>query len=138
MSSPREYGSRPLVYIAAPYSHPDPVANTNAAIALASELIDEGLVTPLVPHLTLLWHAVRPRPLEFWYAYDVALLQRCDGVFRMPGESSGADMEVEFASMHGIRVFTERGDLAEWARSQREATENAPLPVEGAALEGQS
>jgi nucleoside 2-deoxyribosyltransferase len=118
MSSPSTYIDRPLVYIAGPYSHPDPVANTHAVIALASELIDEGLVTPFVPHLTLLWHLVRPRPLEFWYAYDVAFLQRCDALFRMPGDSSGADREVEFASTRDIPVFTNRDELAAWALSR--------------------
>ena len=109
------YEDRPLVYIAGPYTHPDPVANTNAVIAVASELIDEGLVTPLVPHLTLLWHLVAPRPLDFWYAYDVALLRRCDALFRIEGVSSGADMEVEFAATHRIPVFTGRDELNAWA-----------------------
>src|SRR5947207_11029921 len=118
MLAARAYGDRPLVHIAGPYTQPDPGANTHAVIALASELIDEGLVTPFVPHLTLLWHAVRPRPLDFWYAYDVALLQRCDALFRIPGESSGADMEVEFALKNGISVFTERGDLTAWASAR--------------------
>jgi nucleoside 2-deoxyribosyltransferase len=109
------YEERPLVYIAGPYTLPDPVANTNGVIELASELIDEGLVTPLIPHLTLLWHLVSPRPLDFWYAYDVALLRRCDALFRIEGASSGADMEVDFAGAHGIPVFTNRDDLTAWA-----------------------
>jgi nucleoside 2-deoxyribosyltransferase len=115
---PTRYEDRPLVYIAGPYSRPDPVANTNAVIALASELVDEGLVTPLVPHLTMLWHAVSPRPLDFWYAYDVALLRRCDALFRIEGESTGADMEVDFAKAHGIPVFTRLDELREWAVAQ--------------------
>jgi nucleoside 2-deoxyribosyltransferase len=115
MSADEKYVDRPLVYLAGPYSHPDPVANTNAVVALATELIDEGFVTPVVPHLTLLWHAIRPRPLDFWYAYDVALLRRCDALFRIPGESSGADMEVAFAESHGILVFHDRATLSEWA-----------------------
>ena len=115
MSTDETYVERPLVYLAGPYSHPDPVANTNAVVALASELIDEGFVTPVVPHLTLLWHAISPRPLEFWYAYDVALLRRCDAMLRIPGASSGADMEVTFAEAHGIPVFYNRDELAAWA-----------------------
>src|SRR4051794_28243832 len=101
------YDARPLVYVAGPYSHDDPVLNTNRVISFASELVDEGLVTPVVPHLTLLWHIVRPRPLEFWYAYDVALLRRCDALFRLSGASTGADMEVEYANEHGLPVFTD-------------------------------
>src|SRR4051812_42814019 len=93
------YEDRPLVYIAGPYTNPDPVANTHGVIRLASEMIDEGLVTPVIPHLTLLWHLVSPRPLDFWYAYDVALLRRCDALFRVEGASSGADMEVDFADV---------------------------------------
>jgi hypothetical protein len=116
--SPIAYQDRPLVYVAGPYTKPDPVENTNAVIALASELIDEGLVTPVVPHLTLLWHLVRPRPLDFWYAYDVAILKRCDAVFRMAGESRGADMEVEFAEDHGLPVLTDRDALRKWAETR--------------------
>jgi nucleoside 2-deoxyribosyltransferase len=118
IQSPR-YEDRPLVYIAGPYTVPEPVANTSAVIALASDLIDEGLVTPLVPHLTMLWHLVSPRPLEFWYAYDVALLRRCDALFRIEGASSGADMEVAFAAEHSIPVFTRREDLRAWALAQQ-------------------
>jgi len=87
-------------------------------IAFASELIDEGLVTPFVPHLTLFWHAVRPRPLEFWYAYDVALLRRCDALYRLPGASTGADAEVVYAEALGIPVITDRDALREWALAQ--------------------
>lgn len=119
IATANRYEDRPLVYIAGPYTHPDPVANTHAVIALATELVDEGLVTPLVPHLTLLWHIVAPRPLEFWYAYDVALLRRCDALFRLDGSSSGADMEVEFATTHEIPVFTKREDLTAWATELR-------------------
>jgi nucleoside 2-deoxyribosyltransferase len=115
MPAPERYEDRPLVYIAGPYTHPDPVANTNIAISLASELIDEGLVTPVVPHLTLLWHLVEPRPLEFWYEYDVAVLRRCDALFRIEGASSGADMEIDFAIAHDIPVFTSRDELNVWA-----------------------
>lgn len=115
MTPSATYEERPLVYLAGPYSVPDPVANTNAVIAVASELIDEGLVTPFVPHLTMLWHAVAPRPLDFWYAYDIAMLRRCDAVFRLPGASAGADRETEFAVAEEIPVFTDRAQLRTWA-----------------------
>jgi nucleoside 2-deoxyribosyltransferase len=119
------YKDRPLVYVAGPYTSPDPVENTHNTIRLASELIDEGLVTPVVPHLTLLWHAVTPRPIEFWYEYDVAILNRCDAVYRIDGESRGADMEVDFANAAGLPVFRTRDELREWAkRHQASATQD--------------
>ncbi|MGI8793389.1 MAG: hypothetical protein ACR2H3_09460 [Acidimicrobiales bacterium] len=52
----RRYDERPLVYIATPYSNPDPEENTHNAILAANELVEAGLVTPHVPHLTHLWH----------------------------------------------------------------------------------
>jgi hypothetical protein len=115
MTTHASYVDRPLVYVAGPYTNPDPVENTNLIIRFATDLIDEGLVTPVVPHLTLLWHLVVPRPLEFWYAYDVATLARCDGLFRVEGESHGADREVEFAEDRKIPVFTDRAALNVWA-----------------------
>ena len=116
-SSSTPYKDRPLVYVAGPYTRPDPVENTHRVIELASELVNEGLITPLVPHLTLLWHLVSPRPLDFWYEYDIATLARCDAVFRMEGESEGADREVKFAQEAGLPVFTDLGDLREWAKA---------------------
>jgi hypothetical protein len=115
VTTPEAYEDRPLVYVAGPYTHPDPVSNTNAVIVLASELVDEGLVTPFVPHLTMLWHAISPRPLDFWYEYDIAFLGRCDALYRMEGPSTGADREVEFAHARGIPVFTSRDELNAWA-----------------------
>lgn len=112
----RNYVDRPLVYVAGPYTSPDPVANTQNTIRIANRLVEEGLITPVVPHLTLLWHLVEPRDLEFWYAYDLALLHRCDAVLRLPGESTGADREVDYAEENNIPVFHRENALAEWAR----------------------
>lgn len=109
------YADRPLVYLAAPYTTPDPVTNTHTAIKVASELIDGGLVTPVVPHLTLVWNLVDPREVEFWYAYDLAILARCDAVLRMPGVSTGADAEVQFAADRGIPVLNSMEELVAWA-----------------------
>ncbi|HEY7890454.1 MAG TPA: hypothetical protein VIC29_19700 [Steroidobacteraceae bacterium] len=43
------------------------------------------------------------------YQYPVAhrLLERCDAVLRLPGESQGADLDVERARQLGLRVFTD-------------------------------
>ncbi len=118
MTNHVSYENRPLVYIAGPYTHPDPVQNTHEVIRVAAELVDKGLVTPFVPHLTLLWHLVDPRPLDFWYEYDVAMLARCDALLRLPGDSTGADREVAFAKERGLPVFTKQDELAEWAENR--------------------
>ena len=93
-----------LIYVAAPYTHPDPVANTHKAIQVAEELVERGFM-PLIPHLLLLWHIVSPHKEDFWYECGRELLRRCDGLLRIEGESKGADWEVELAKEWGIPVY---------------------------------
>lgn len=113
--------SKPLVYIAAPYTHPDPVWNTHEAARVWSDLWLSGEVTPLCPHVSLLLHLVCPLPVEDWYAFDIELLLRCDAVLRLPGDSTGADREVAVAESRGIPVFHNRGELFAWAKLRRSA-----------------
>ena len=94
----------PLVYIAAPYSQSDPVANTHHVLSLADALLDAGAV-PVVPHLTLLWQLVSPKPYEHWLQYDVHLLLRCDALLRVPGHSDGATREAGLAYDAGLDVL---------------------------------
>jgi hypothetical protein len=91
----RPGGVRPIIYIAGPYSS-DPVHGTRAAILAADAVWDAG-GCPLVPHLSLLADIVSPRPYEEWLQRDLGLLAVCEAVIRLPGESAGADAEVEWA-----------------------------------------
>lgn len=109
---------KPLVYVAGPYSHPDPVENTNTAIRWGDRLMGDSLVVPLIPHLSLAWHFVSPHPETFWYEYDLHLLMRCNALLRIPGMSTGADMEVGFANDHDIPVFYGITSLYRWARDE--------------------
>ena len=108
---------RPLVYIAGPYSKPDPVENTHEAVRVATALLDDGRCAPVVPHTTLLWHLITPRPYDTWLALDLDVLARCDVLLRLPGESSGADGEVEFARAHGIPVAFDVAYLLDWVET---------------------
>ena len=108
--------SPPLVYIAGPYSTPDPVANTHSVAKVASELYRTGAVVPVVPHLTLLWQLIDPQPIEFWYEYDLHILRRCDAVLVLPGPSTGTDREVDRARKLGIPVFASTDEVLAWAR----------------------
>lgn len=111
-----DFHNRPLVYLAGPYSHPDPVENTRRAILTADELHESGLVTCHVPHLTLLWHLLSPHPVEHWYGYDLAVLARCDALLRLAGGSTGADAEMEFAGALCLPVFGSTEMLLDWAQ----------------------
>lgn len=110
---------KPLAYLAGPYSSPDPVENMHYAIMLATAIREANVVTPVVPHLTGLWHLVCPAPYEDWLAYDLELMLRCDIVFRFGGASSGADREVQAALDAGIPVVHNVESLYAWAKAQR-------------------
>lgn len=95
---------RPRVYVAGPYTRPDPCENTRRAIDVGNALWDRGYA-PFIPHLSHFWHTVTPRPYSMWTEYDLQFLPVCDALLRMPGESPGSDGEVEMAKRLGIPVF---------------------------------
>lgn len=94
-----------LIYVAGPYTHPDPVDNTRRAIEVGNRIMESGYCVPHIPHLTMLWHFHTPRPVEEWYQYDLAILARCDALLRIEGASTGADAEVAFAVKHRIAIW---------------------------------
>jgi len=117
----------PLIYIAGPYTKPDPVENTHRIIEIADALWNTGVI-PVVPHLSLLWQLVRPRPYEDWLEYDLHLMARCDAVLRVRGASQGADREVCQACENGQPViFAASAEVADclkaiqrWQQNQQE------------------
>lgn len=106
---------KPLVYVAGPYTRPDPIENTHNLCKIGSRLVEDGKVTPVIPHLSMLWHLVDPHQYQWWLDYDLEVLDHCDAVLRIPGESSGADGEVEYARHVWIPVFDTIEDLYAWA-----------------------
>lgn len=100
MTAPED---RPLIYVAGPYSKPDPVANTRLACQVGDVVWGAG-GCPVIPHLTMLWDLISPAPHETWLERDLGLLARCDGLVRIAGRSDGADREVVFATDRGIKV----------------------------------
>lgn len=117
---------KPLCYVAGPYAS-DPVANTRRAIETGMELWATGQVVPLIPHLSLLSNFVHPMPETDWYAFDLDLLEHCDAVLRIPGESKGADREVERARELGLPVFETVDAVVEWVGEWIADHEDPPL-----------
>lgn len=108
---------KPLVYVAGPYTNPDPVWNTHTTV-IEAEKIEALGCDIVIPHLSLLWHAISPAPLERWYQRDLAVMHRCDAVVRLRGASTGADAEV--AAFDGV-VFhwpDDRDAIASWIEYQ--------------------
>lgn len=106
------------VFVSGPYTKPDPENNVLKAIEVADTLIEIGAI-PYVPHLYHFWHQHKPHPYEYWMELDAKWLRICDAVFRMSGESEGADQEVELAVSLGLPIFTDLGMLAKWLRAWR-------------------
>lgn len=109
------FGPR-MVYVAGPYTHPDPVENTRKAMLAAHGIYDRTGIPAYAPHLSLFQHFLMPQPLEWWYAYDLRILEKCDAVYRLGGNSKGADLEVEHAHEIGIPVFWYYENLFDWAK----------------------
>lgn len=104
MASIHTIDSPPFIYVAGPYTKPEPVENVHRAIRIGDALWDHGVI-PIVPHLSMLWQMVRPRSYDEWLEYDFHLLARCDAVLRVRGESVGADREVQQAKATGQPVI---------------------------------
>ncbi len=92
-----------LVYIAGPLSG-KPSRGVREAIAAADKVLALGGL-PFVPHLTHFWDMISPKPYKQWMDYDREFIYRCDVLLRLPGESTGADMEVRYAEEWSIPVL---------------------------------
>jgi hypothetical protein len=98
------------IYVAGPYSTGDQAVNVKTAILCGDNLRALGH-TPYVPHLTHFWHLIYPHSIEYWYQLDIEWLKECDALFRLPGESHGADEEVRIAKKLGMPVYTSYAEL---------------------------
>jgi hypothetical protein len=108
------------IYIAGPLTVGGELRNVYRAIHAAERMRKLGLI-PVVPHLFAFWDIVAPgADYAEWLALDLKFLEKCDLVLRLPGESKGADVEVERAMALGLRVFTEESDVYAWTRGQIE------------------
>jgi len=112
-----------LVYVAGPISKGDLVENCRRAHAAGLELLKAGMAA-IVPHGSCFWgndtlgrDAFRPEVLphgtthEDWYGMDLEIVRRCDAVLRLPGLSTGADLEAAEARRVGIPVYYSVADL---------------------------
>jgi len=101
------------VYIASRYSIGDKDENVRVSLMAANELINEGFA-PFAPLLSHFQHAMFPQGYDTWLALDIEWVSVCDCLLRLPGDSSGADLEVEFARSNSIPVFYTIAQLIEY------------------------
>jgi hypothetical protein len=128
---------RLLAYVAGPISSGDLTENIRRAHDAGVRLMKAGL-SVIVPHGTCFWGSlVQPTvggqppagtdrgfvpevlpsgtKQEDWYGMDLPIVERCDCVLRLPGESTGADTETAHAAKHNVPVFHSVGALLTWA-----------------------
>jgi len=110
--------SRPVAYIAGPISHGPLHANVNQGTLAAMHLTAAGYApicpmwsvysafpaVPLIEGCLCAGTASGNVPYEDVLDVDMHLIRRCDLLLRLPGESPGADREVEKARAYGIPV----------------------------------
>jgi len=101
-----------IVYLASPYSHPDPAvrqARYRAVCRAAAALLAAGqpVFSPIAHSHPLVEYGL-PADWSFWQRYDQELLARCDElvVLMLPGwcESVGVQAEIQIARELGKPV----------------------------------
>lgn len=98
------------VYIAGPYSIGDVGINVKKAMDVCNELINMGYA-PFCPHLYHYAHIHNPQEYHTWLDIDIEFLKVCDVVLRIPGQSPGADHEVDIATDLNIPVYYSINEL---------------------------
>ncbi len=101
---------KPKVYIASPYTIGDVAVNVKNQMEMADKLMDLEFA-PFVPLYSHFQHMAHPRPYEDWIEIDLEWLKVCDCLLRLPGESKGADREVNEMLAMGKPVFYKIIDL---------------------------
>lgn len=109
--------SPPLVYCAAPYRAPTGWGidcNIQRARQAGADVARLGAM-PVVPHANTA-HYDGLASDSFWLLGTLALLERCDAIYLVPGweRSSGARAECDYAEQHGKPIFSELDVLGAW------------------------
>lgn len=95
--------SKLKVFISSPYTLGDQGENVRRQMDWFKKLFNNNYI-PFAPLLYHFQHMVHPLTYEEWMEIDFSMLETCDVVLRLDGESSGADREVEYAKEKGIPV----------------------------------
>jgi hypothetical protein len=92
------------VYVAGPISS-DPMLGVARATAISRDIFLDGMA-PFVPHWDAFWFLGEGHWKEY-LEFDLEFVSVCDAVYRLGGESKGADKECAVAEHLGIPVFYE-------------------------------
>ena len=93
-----------VVYISSPYSIGNQERNVIKSLLIADILICSEFC-PIAPLLSHYQNGFFPQNYETWLKLDFEKIRRSDVILRLPGESKGADREVEFAKSLNKPVY---------------------------------
>ena len=109
-----------LVYLATPYTHPDPKVSElrfKEVTRVAAALMKKGVFvfSPITHSHSIAMAGDLPKSWEYWMQYDILILERCCKVIvlMLEGwkESKGVQAEIKIAGEMGIPVeYLEPGD----------------------------
>ena len=113
---------KPLIYVAGPLTKGVVSNNIRRAILAGNELGKMGYGV-FIPHLNVLWEiAAGGQDYEFWLDQDMQVLERCDAILALDGESPGRDREVERAREKGLVVFDTLEEAKDWIKTYEAET----------------
>ena len=92
------------IYIAGPMSIGNLMENVRHGIDAGDKVIKMKHCA-IIPHLSIFHNMIHPNSWQTWLDMDLELIKVCDAVYRIEGESKGADIEVEFAKKYNKEVF---------------------------------
>lgn len=113
---------RPRVYISGPITKGDRNVNYFQAVDAERKLMLAGFA-PLNPmrSMTLPFAWQDDMPHDLWLQVDLQWVECAEAVYRLPGESKGADIECDHAEARGIPVFCSFKSLEAWRDNRRTA-----------------
>jgi len=118
-----------LVFISGPLTAGLCSENVRKANEVAMLLREAGYV-PFIPHLFWFTELMFPRNESFWLEWEYDMLSRCDLVYRIDGESPGADSELDLAEELKIPVYYGEAGLVDLLESGEEEEEEKVLATE--------
>lgn len=112
-----------MIYLASPYSHPDPVIKKTRfllAEQCTASLMNQGVLvwSPIVMCYDITQKFDLPDDAEFWKRYNYDFIRRSDGIYVLDiegwQESKGVQMEIKLAEamLLPIGFVNPDGDIA--------------------------
>jgi len=112
--------SRLRVYISGPITKGDRVTNFARACEVHELLLRRGYA-PLNPMLSMMHPSAWTIEHDVWVRADLPWVECAQAVYRLPGESTGADIECEHARLCNIPVLYSFDELERWRENHERA-----------------